>query len=163
MIMKMELNDAGEIVHVYYIRGNPGEETLDPHAPNSGLVIDESEEDMFSKFLTHHDLYRRIYRYENGKFEKRVESTELNLDIAEWFDNQPIVLPKEYNELPGGVVKKDRIMVDDLTPEELNVIVEPVPVISDFPEITKSFVKTDKYKEVHNIDFIQKVIIDQKE
>ena len=72
MIRKMEIDEEGNVFHVYQINDDH-----DPHNPNGGIEIDCEDEEA-SKF--HQDFqenlgdFKDIYKFENGKFKKNTLS-----------------------------------------------------------------------------------------
>lgn len=66
---KIEYDDAGNIVHVYEIRGD-----YDPHNPMGGLVVSDEHAELHQKFIDHLPVMRAAYRVREGRIEKRDDS-----------------------------------------------------------------------------------------
>jgi len=147
MIRKIELNEAGKIDHIY-CRFDDIEEDPNPN----GLEVANDQGGLFDWLFLNMGIAKKIYTYVAGRFE-RCSDEEAMLIIAEYVDDEGLVLPPDYNVTPEGLAKVNPKKIDDLSAEELNEIAKPIPVPDDFPEIPENFVAVDAYKKLHGIEF----------
>ena len=94
MIRKIEVDENGNIFHVYKIKAD-----VDPHNPDGGLEVSENHaalhEDMINNLGQYHKAY--IYDKAKGLRKRKLEERE---------DNFKGEL-KNFKEIPNGFIKRD--------------------------------------------------------
>ena len=94
MIRKIEIDEDGNICHVYRIKDDH-----DPHNPNGGLEIDNAHAVLHEDMMKRLGDYREMYIYDEAKGLRKRKEHECKPEL--------IGNLKHFDELPPGFVKKN--------------------------------------------------------
>jgi len=93
-IKKIEIDEDGNIFHVYTIKGDH-----DPHNPDGGLEIDNAHAALHEDMMKFLGDYREMYIYDEIKGLRKRKESECKSELVGNLQH--------FEELPQGFVKKN--------------------------------------------------------